>query len=50
MKKGIFKDIPDKNIGVKLTKSYMMLPQKLLSWIIGAGKEMITFPEEDNNC
>jgi len=46
----IFKSIPADNIGVRLTKGYMMLPQKSLSWIIGAGKEMIIFSEEDNNC
>ncbi|HAJ33073.1 MAG TPA: hypothetical protein DCK79_06840 [Candidatus Atribacteria bacterium] len=32
----IFKSIPADNIGVRLTKGYMMLPQKSLSWIIGA--------------
>jgi len=46
----IFKSIPADNIGVRLTKGYMMLPQKSLSWVIGAGKEMIIFSKEDNNC
>ncbi|MHC2994955.1 MAG: hypothetical protein IBV53_05585 [Candidatus Atribacteria bacterium] len=46
----IFKNIPTENIGVRLTKGCMMLPQKSLSWIIGAGKEMIISSEEDNNC
>ncbi|PKP54919.1 hypothetical protein CVT91_17530 [Candidatus Atribacteria bacterium HGW-Atribacteria-1] len=46
----IFKSISADNIGVRLTKGYMMLPQKSLSWIIGAGKEMIISSEEDNNC
>ena len=46
----IFKSIPADNIGVRLTKGYMMLPQKSLSWAIGAGKETIIFSEEDNNC
>ena len=46
----IFKSIPADNIGVRLTKGYMMLPQKSLSWIIGIGKEMIISSEEDNNC
>jgi len=46
----IFKSIPGENIGVRLTKGYMMLPQKSLSWIIGVGKEMIISSEEDNNC
>jgi len=38
----IFKSIPADNIGVRLSKSYMMLPQKSLSWAIGVGKEIIT--------
>ena len=38
----IFKSIPTDNIGVRLSKSYMMLPQKSLSWAIGVGKEIIT--------
>jgi len=46
----IFKSIPADNIGVSLTKGYMMLPQKSLSWAIGVGKEIITPSEEDNNC
>ncbi|MBA3062661.1 MAG: hypothetical protein FP833_06900 [Atribacteria sp.] len=46
----IFKSILTDNIGVRLTKGYMMLPQKSLSWAIGAGKEIITPSEEDNNC
>jgi len=46
----IFKSIPADNIGVKLTKGYMMVPQKSLSWTIGVGKEIITSSEEDNNC
>ncbi len=46
----IFKSILTNNIGVRLTKGYMMLPQKSLSWIIGVGKEMIISSEEDNNC
>ena len=46
----IFKNIPADNIGVRLTKGYMMLPQKSLSWAIGVGKEIITPSEEDNNC
>jgi len=27
-----------------------MLPQKSLSWLIGAGKEIIVTSEEENNC
>jgi len=46
----IFKSIPADNIGVKLTKGYMMVPQKSLSWTIGVGKEINTSSEEDNNC
>ncbi len=46
----IFKSISADNIGVRLTKGCMMLPQKSLSWIIGTGKEMIISSEEDNNC
>ncbi len=46
----IFKSIPADNIGVRLTKGYMMLPQKSLSWAIGVGKEIISPSEEDNNC
>jgi hypothetical protein len=46
----IFKSIPADNIGVVLTKGYMMLPQKSLSWAIGVGKEIIAPSEEDNNC
>ncbi|TFG90848.1 MAG: hypothetical protein E4G71_04690, partial [Candidatus Atribacteria bacterium] len=43
----IFRSIPADNIDVRLTKSYMMLPQKSLSWVIGVGKEVITPSEED---
>lgn len=46
----IFKSIPADNIGVRLTEGCMMLPQKSLSWVIGAGKEIIVNSEEDNNC
>ena len=46
----IFRSIPADNIGVRLTKGYMMLPQKSLSWAIGVGKEIFTSSEEDNNC
>jgi len=38
----IFKSILTDNIGVRLTKGCMMLPQKSLSWAIGVGKEIIT--------
>ena len=46
----VFKSISVDNIGVRLTKGYMMLPQKSLSWAIGVGKEIITPSEEDDNC
>ena len=46
----IFKSIPADNIGVRLTKGYMMLPQKSLSWAIGAGKKIIISSKEDDNC
>jgi len=42
--------IPADNIGIRITKGYMMSPQKSLSLAIGAGKEIITPSEEDNNC
>ena len=32
----VFKSIPSDNIGVRLSKGFMMLPQKSLSWVIGA--------------
>jgi len=46
----VFKSIPSDNIGVRLTKGFMMLPQKSLSWVIGAGKEIIVSSEEENKC
>ncbi len=39
--KNIFRIIPADKIGVKLTESYMMVPKKSLSWVIGIGKEII---------
>ena len=46
--KNIFQIIPVDKIGVKLTESYMMVPQKSLSWIIGIGKN-ITIPSKNNH-
>ena len=46
----VFKSIPSDNIGVSLSKGFMMLPQKSLSWVIGAGKEIIVSSEEENKC
>jgi len=44
----IFQIIPANKIGVKLTESYMMVPKKSLSWVIGVGKN-IRIPSKDNN-
>jgi hypothetical protein len=46
----VFKSIPSDNIGVRLSKGFMMLPQKSLSWVIGVGKEIIVSSEEENKC
>jgi len=46
----VFKSIPSDNIGVRLSKGFMMLPQKSLSWVIGAGKEIIVSSEEEDKC
>lgn len=46
----IFQSIPANNIGVRLSKGYMMLPQKSLSWAIGTGKEIMAPSQEDNDC
>ncbi|OFW46471.1 MAG: hypothetical protein A2163_07085 [Actinobacteria bacterium RBG_13_35_12] len=46
----VFKSISADNIDVRLTKGCMMLPQKSLSWVIGAGKEVIVTSEEYNKC
>jgi cobalamin-dependent methionine synthase I len=46
----IFKSIPTDNIGVRLTKGCMMLPQKSLSWVMGVGKEIVTPSGEGDNC
>jgi hypothetical protein len=48
--KDIFKIIPTNKIGVSLTESYMMVPQKSLSWIIGIGKGVIISSEERDAC
>jgi len=46
----VFKSIPSDNIGVRLSKGFMMSPQKSLSWVIGAGKEIIVSSEEEDKC
>jgi len=40
--KNIFQIISADKIGVKLTESYMMIPAKSLSWVVGVGKNIIT--------
>ena len=46
----IFQIIPADKIGVKLTESYMMIPKKSLSWVIGIGKEIIIPSKGDDSC
>ena len=46
----IFQIIPADKIGVKLTESYMMVPKKSLSWVIGIGKEIIITSKGDDSC
>ena len=48
--KNIFQIIPADKIGVKLTESYMMVPKKSLSWVIGIGKEIIIPSKGDDSC
>ena len=48
--KKIFQIIPADKIGVKLTESYMMIPKKSLSWVIGIGKEIIIPSKGDDSC
>ncbi len=48
--KKIFQIIPADKIGVKLTESYMMVPQKSLSWIIGMGKGVVISSKEKDAC
>jgi len=48
--KDIFKIIPADKIGVSLTESYMMVPKKSLSWVIGIGKEIIITSKGDDSC
>ena len=48
--KNIFQIIPVDKIGVKLTESYMMVPQKSLSWIIGIGKNITIPSKNDHSC
>lgn len=46
----IFQIIPADKIGIKLTESYMMVPKKSLSWVIGIGKEIIIPSKGDDSC
>ncbi len=48
--KNIFEIIPADKIGVRLTESYMMIPKKSLSWVIGIGKEIIITSKENDSC
>ena len=48
--KNIFQMIPVDIIGVKLTESYMMVPQKSLSWIIGMGENITISSKNDHSC
>ena len=48
--KNIFQIIPVDKIGVKLTESYMMIPQKSLSWVIGIGKDISRLSKEKGTC
>jgi len=48
--KNIFQMIPVDKIGVKLTESYMMVPQKSLSWITGIGKNMTLSSKDEHSC
>jgi len=46
----IFQIIPADKIGIKLAKSYMMVPKKSLSWVIGVGKEIIIPSKGNDSC
>jgi len=48
--KNIFQMIPVDKIGVKLTETYMMIPQKSLSWIIGIGKNITITAKYVHSC
>jgi len=49
--KNIFQIIPANKIGVKLTDSCMMIPQKSLSWVIGVGNNIIIpYKDESHSC
>lgn len=49
--KEIFKIISANKIEVKLIKSYMMIPKKSLSWVVGVGKNIIApSKEEGHSC
>ncbi len=47
----IFQMFPVDKIGVTLTDSYMMFPQKSLSWLTGVGKNITTpFKDASHSC
>ncbi len=48
--KNIFQMIPVEKIGVSLTESYMMVPQKSLSWIIGVGRNIRLSSKNKHSC
>jgi len=49
--KNIFQIIPVDKIRVKLTESYMMVPQKSLSWVIGIGENItISSNKKGKSC
>lgn len=48
--KNIFQIIPANKIEVKLTESYMMVPKKSSSWVIGIGKEIIIPSKGNDSC
>ena len=48
--KNIFEIIPACKIGAKLTNSFMMVPKKSSSWVIGIGKNITMPSKDDNSC
>ncbi len=47
----IFQIVPAGRIGITLSDSHMMIPQKSLSWLIGLGKKIATpFKEQNHSC
>jgi len=47
----IFQIVPADKIGITLSESYMMYPQKSLSWLIGSGKKIaVPFKKQNHSC